>query len=440
MQREIYAGLEITENEIRFIVGRYRPNGIMTVIYKEREKGRWLDQDDTILNDKQVTQIVNRWINGFQSKFKQKLNAISLVCPSKTIISKSAIPNITLTPDSSAKKVSPDDIKLLQSKAKEVCFEGDRIVLNVKPIYYVVDNQIVGNQPPLGRTCKFLSMKARVYTIDKKVYNSHRAIITQCDKEILNSTFSAYTLAKQVVPSKDFANNSVVINWAKEGVEISFFAKETLMKSLVLKHGVNYIIDNVANRMGSKKEVANKYLFKLLDFNKGMEDENTVYRKFDQQNRMPLEFKGKDLTKHFVNEIYGIIDKIDILISREFSELRNVHFKIFHTGNIVEVAGFDSLLRRSQFNDVNSIYFSRITGASEIWSTSLCGAIKWISQLNKMKETINTSVGQLQNVTLLEHRQRLVLNMQKQVSARQPNYQNNSNFMPQNGMIKTQVR
>ncbi|AGR41473.1 cell division protein FtsA [Spiroplasma taiwanense] len=436
MQTEIYAVLQVTKKDIRFVVGKYKINTGLKVIFKEKISGNWLTNEDEIIDPNQISHRLSKIIHKFNTTFQQKIERISIVYPTLTMQIKDAIATEFI--NSADFVIKEENIKTLYSTARKIIYDDKHVVINIKPYLFTLDNVTQMGTVPLNHRAKNIVMKAKVYTISKKVKESFNQILKSLKLEELISTNELYALARQSNSDQTFRQNFAIINWDWEKTDIGYFSKETLAKKDTINFGIKNIIQNVAERMQAKFDIAEKYLFKILDFSSNTLDDTVVYRKYISSKGFNYELRSKDLKNIILEEINSIIDKSDILIKREFERIKN--FQIHHTGKVTTIAGFEKILFRSQFKDVCQIYFSLVTGASEIWTTAICGMIKCAHIANKNNKEIKTSTFSISKSELIRDiennqlRNKIVNNNQRIVS----NFQNNRNIPQQNGIINTQ--
>ncbi|WP_339023093.1 hypothetical protein [Spiroplasma endosymbiont of Crioceris asparagi] len=393
MKSEIYAALQITKKEIRFIVGKYRPNFGLKVIYKENtvQKGMsWLNDKDEVKDVNLVSHRVKKMINNFETTFKQKLENIISVLPTKTLKIKDANPSIF---DNSRDRrvVSRDDIAKLANEAKKANYEENRSIVQNKVLYYVINEMSKSYKAPLGELVNSLSMVSKLYTIENAVIKSHNEVIKQANKEVLSTMLENYSLAKQVINQEEFGKTNALVNWDNEKVNIGFYSEGVLIRDLQIDFGVDDIINKVASKLNCKKDVCKKYLNSFINFSNDEFNNEVIYRKYVTANKQTLELTLAQLKEIFKAEINEIIYKIDNQIIKFFKNV-NKSFKVFYTGEATEIAGFENLLSVSDLQNQSYIYFSRIFGAKEMWTITLAGAVKNLHKINKTKVNFKTSV------------------------------------------------
>ncbi|AKX33905.1 cell division protein FtsA [Spiroplasma litorale] len=388
MYKEVYGVIEITQNEIKFAVGVFRDNRGLKVIFKERIKGNWLTEDDEIIDVNRVSQRLKKLINSYNISFRDKIKRVSVIFPSKTLQIKDSTSNVFLNHPENI--VRHEHINNLYRDANRINFDDRNVVINIKPYLFYLNNQIQTGVVPLNATnVSSITMMAKIYTVSKKVHNSFVELLKNLEVEKLIFSTDVYSIARQINSEISFKENFVTINWGWNTVDIGYFCKEALVKKESINSGIKNIIDSLSKRINSKFEVANKYIFKLLDFSTNNNSDSTIYRKYVNSEKRLSELTAEQIKNAVLEEINWIIDKADSCIEKEFKESKN--FKIHHVGKMTEIAGFEKILQRSKFKSISSVYYSLVTGASEIWLTSICGMIKLSRINNKNSSEILTS-------------------------------------------------
>ncbi|AUB31878.1 hypothetical protein [Spiroplasma floricola] len=389
MYNETYAAIEISKKYIKFVVGKYKQHIGLKIVFKEREKskGNWLTENNDIVDTNLVAHRLIKMINKYESMYKEKIRRVSVIYPTGTLQIKEASPSIFIeTPD---KVIRSEHIRTLYKNAKKVIFNDNQIVTNIKPYEFRINNSHSVAKPPVNIKANLLSMNAKVYTAEKHVVDSFDRVLKTLNIEKLTVASQLYSLAKQCNDGLNFRHTFALINWDWDCVDIGYFSRETLVKKETLSFGIKHIIENLANKMAAKFDISNKYIFKLLNFSSTTLDNIVIYRKYIASEKRTYELKTIDIKKLLLEELNSVIDKVDVLIEREMSAVKN--FKVYHTGKITEIAGFEKILLRSKHKNISEAYYSLITGASEIWTTALCGIIKHSRAINKNQKEIRTS-------------------------------------------------
>ncbi|WP_338984633.1 hypothetical protein [Spiroplasma endosymbiont of Diplazon laetatorius] len=471
MQNETYAVIEISKKYIKFAVGKYKKNIGLKVVFKDREKNKvsWLTENNDIVDTNIVSHRLARMINKYESIYKEKIERVSIVYPTGSLQIKDASPSVFVeNPD---KVIRPEHIKTLYKHSRKVVYDENLVVTNIKPYEFKLNNFHSVAKPPIGIKANIVSMNAKVYTTERHIVESFDKVIKNLGIEKLVVASHLYTLAKQCSDGLNFRDTFALINWNWDCIDIGFFSRETLVKKQTINFGIKNIIENVATQMAAKFDIADKYIFKLLNFSSSTLDNTVIYRKYLANEKRTYELRAIDLKNILLEEMNAVIDKADVLISREMQNVKN--FKVYHTGKITEIAGFEKILLRSNYKNISEIYYSLVTGASEIWTTSLCGMIKHSRAVNKTQKEIKTSTAiypnpkmvvapQVQQQPIMQGRpavQNVPMAQQNRLMAQQgfaqqnqranyqqmnhqqmmfqQNYQNNENYL-KNGIINTQ--
>ncbi|QGS52159.1 hypothetical protein [Spiroplasma tabanidicola] len=407
MENEIYAVVEITKKDIRFIVGKYRNNLGLKVIFKERVKGNWLNENDEVLDINSAKQHLSKLIRKYENTYNEKIINVGIVYPIKTL--KIAQTNLHIIIDNDKKIITHEHIKKLYKDAVVINENENTVVINVRPYEYVLNNKDRRNSINVGMIANSVAMYAKAYTLDKKVVDSHMEVVQKCEKNILAKYIQTYALAKQCIEEKNFKEPSALVDWNIKTLEIGFFAKETLVKKISKPIGIDKIFSNIAKKIYAKNKVVETYIFKMLNFKSTKNDDLIIYRKYISSEKRTLEISIKQLKDLFLEEMNYIIDLIDLEIQNEFiTKVRD--FKVFFNGKVTEISGFDKMISRSNFKNKVFIYYSLVTGANEIWTSSLCGAIKSCHDVNKNAQIFKTSTIEYSKV---EKHQQLMQNNQQ---------------------------
>ncbi|AGR42337.1 cell division protein FtsA [Spiroplasma diminutum] len=466
MQNETYAVIEITKKYIKFAVGKYKKNMGLKVVFKEREKTKnsWLTEKNDIVDTNIVSHRLNKMINKYESMFKEKIKRVSVIYPTASMQIKDSSSSLYI--DNPDKIIRKEHLTILCKDAKRVVFEDNLVFANMKPYEFRINNSQSFANMPYGAKAELVSMNAKVYAAERHVVDSFNKVLKSLELETITASSQMFTLAKQCGDGLNFRNTFALINWDWDSIDIGFFSRETLVKKEVINFGIKDIIENLSAKMYSKFDIADKYIFKLLDFSSNRLDNNVMYRKYIASERKIFELKAIDLKHMLLEELNAVIDKSDVLISREMNNIRN--FKVYHTGKITEIAGFEKILLRSNYKNISEIYYSLVTGASQIWTTSLCGMMKHLHLTNKNLKEIKTSTeiylnsehpanrveaqqmvypNQVRPNQHLQQTQQFRPNVQQnyqqsnQYSPQmmvQQNYQKNENYL-KNGIINTQT-
>ncbi|QEH62104.1 cell division protein FtsA [Spiroplasma chinense] len=386
---EIYATVEITKTEIRFLVGKFRTGTLgLRVIFKDRKKGHWLTDNDEVLDTSAVARHLKKMITAFETSFDEKIVRVSVVFPTNTLTIKRVYS--TVFTDRNNYIVTNDDRNALYRDAKEKCKNIKQEVVVLRPSCFKLDGVQEKSNLLIGIKARFIEMESYVYLIDKKVFSSHKEVVKKAEKELHLYNIQNYSLARQCLTEKEFKRIFALTNWDNEKIDIGFFSRETLMKKITLPYGVKDLVNSLAVRLDAKYDTAEKYLLKLINFSTDAIDQVPIYRKYIARERKTFELNFLQIKKMIEEEIVKLIAKVDNEIGKELQN--NIALcNIYHSGKITEIAGFKELIKKSRYSRQSLIYYSMVKGANEIWTTAICGSMVTAHQQNKASSVLKTS-------------------------------------------------
>lgn len=396
MLTEIYATLEIRKKEMRFVVIRYRQKST-TVIFKEKIAGEWLTEGDLVCDTKFAAQKLKRKIEEFERNFSMTIKNIILILPSRTLQILDREEKLAL--NNSVPISDPTITEILTNLSRNNQLINQENVI-FRPYNYIIQNGVEGSQPPIGLRSDNLTVKAKIYSIDKNVNDSHAEVVTLAKKEVLGKTVDMFALGKAIVSAEEFRNTFALVNWGYENTKIGYYAKEALNRVAKIDVGLSTLIKNVATKVALKPRDVEKYFFKLIDCsNDALSHDDLVLRKYSPSKQKTIVLNATQLRQMIVQELTTYINELDREIAREIPP--TINYKVYYTGRATDIPGFIDILGSSFLKERTGIYYSTVMGASENWVTTSIGAFQQKRLENKQHpQYVATSLGILDKKAL----------------------------------------
>ncbi|WP_338982987.1 hypothetical protein [Spiroplasma endosymbiont of Othius punctulatus] len=390
MNHEIYASLQVTKKEIRFVVLKYRSGLGAKLFFKEIIKGEWLGENDEVLNFKEVGKIVKKSIHTFENQFKGiKLEKVNLILPTKTLKIEAINSDLFLN-QFEIRLITENEVNALFAKVKQDASAKmlKREIVNIKPISFVVNGNKQVSKPPINVKVQGFGIKAQVFSVAKEVIDSHKKVIFEAGKDLLKIEFENISIAKKIV-KMGTPNPTAIVNWSESKREISYAFNDTVINFGRSSFGIDTIIDKFSNETGIKTQKATEYIYSILNLSNDNNANEMLYRKYISATKTTIEYTRGELKNILISLFKIELEKIELEIKNEFKDKVKV-FDVIFIGDILNVPGVSTILSNSKFDKI-SIFNTRSVGQIEYWTSAHVGIATILHNKNKNSSFKRTS-------------------------------------------------
>jgi len=359
MIKQIYASLEISEREVRILVGEYF-NTRFNILKLSKAPIEGI-KEFRINNPDSVIKAINTCLEDIKAKLGTKLEKVILLVPPYKF---KRIPlRVNVVPESG--KLKKSDIARAITHTLETEVDSELMVVNRIPIKYSI-NGISYLRIPEDEITDEVIVDIDLLCAQKDLIYSYAQIVEKCGLEILDICLTNYASCKEgVLIEQSLNKNIVLIEINGSYCNLSLLSKGKLYNSEVVYNGIDSIISTV------KTEFSLPYntLLRLIKYNGGSDDNEDIIFAYNKDGK-EVSITNKDLN-----------DFISIPVKKLISDLTQICKPILESGDtmfVIEGEGADMVLLADKLKEETNaeikIYHPDTLGVRESNLISLLGS------------------------------------------------------------------
>ncbi len=365
-EKQVLAALEITDHEIRLLVGEYyntRVNVLRTEIVPNTGMDGLAIKNRTI-----VVNAIKEAINNASKALKVKIEKVLLLIPSYRF-SKESI-RLSKEIDNYNQTVTIEDIQTLIRKGYTHPVGEDQVLINWVPVKYYT-NRIAFKKPPIDENCNILEIEMDLLSADKLIAYDYTSAIEQAGIGVVDICLDCYACAKETsLFEKSVENPTILIMVEGQATTLGFIKGGKLEACKLLNEGYSLWEKIVSQRYNVSTSIVDKLIFQNVNLAVQSNDNSPIYL-WKKDDNKTLQISEKELQdtikpalKHWAQEIKD--SAIDLM------KIKGVN--ILLCGKGAELDGLDSYLSRCLEIEAKTYYPDTI-GAKESYWSGLLGAI-----------------------------------------------------------------
>ena len=419
--QELYVVCQIEDFSLKVMVNNYVNNQIQ-VLYKETIDTEQFSENGVIINPLVTGKILRQVINKINKTLNIKVQRIALTLPSNSlkIYQSQALldfkdPNHIITNEDCSKVIE---------MAKNISIDSSEVICLTKPYNFKVDHSLGSDQLPVTKKGQVIHVDALVYSLPKTLYNSHLAVLTNAQTELLTVTLDQFALVCNL-KNNDFSRNTVLIDWNVNSTKISVFSNSVLFATTNIKIGWNQIIQSLMKQMHCGYDKAEKYLQKIINISSNYLCDVVVDKYIDNQTKTIVRLTKTDLQTTVKKQINEIIACIEYFLD-EISNNNSADMDIMFTGVTIGLCGFANYFKtHSKLKEVKYLINQTPGAYSHQWTT-LIGNTHYQHLVNVFSNNYISSICKPEIVSKLNHYTEPTTYDNKHYNSPfQPNYQYN---------------
>ncbi|TXT19040.1 MAG: cell division protein FtsA [Erysipelotrichaceae bacterium] len=251
--QNIYAALELTDHEIRLVVGQFH-NQRLTVMKVERVvSGGILNQN--IVDQNAIVNALKKAIDNASKNIGFPIKAVILALPSASMHRFNQKVNMQVKD-----RVTSIDIQNAVRKAIKTPLPEHLEIVNVI-INKCIVNGISLRRLPIDETCDSFIADVDLMCADKSLVYQYASIVEKAGLEITEISLDGFAIGKEAsLFEKSLDHYIVLMKIERQSTALSLFAKGKLMSTEVIKEGTAQMIQAISEKHHLPIEVADRLL------------------------------------------------------------------------------------------------------------------------------------------------------------------------------------
>jgi len=251
MSKNIFTAIDIGEKNIKVVVANYA-YGQISVCATSMVRTQGINNGE-ISNKKELLQSLELAIGPIKEQGYDVSKAL-LVLPSSQM--KIYRKRSTIDIVAQDHRVTSRDIKELRQTFQRSTIPLDEMIVNIIPLHYLLDDQLINDGSPVGLTASKVQFDATVVTLPKSIARGYVDIIQELDIEVIDAIVSTYALYSVVPTLKQKAEGCVIVDIGAKNTAIADISNNQVLRIEQFNFGGQYISNLIAREFGVTLEIA----------------------------------------------------------------------------------------------------------------------------------------------------------------------------------------
>lgn len=244
MDKQIFAALEITDHEIRLIVGEFF-NTRFNIIKVERVLYTGLN-NYKVESEEKVVAAIKKAVNNAARKIGAPIEKVLLAIPSVNVHRYPL--KVTTKIDSIDNVVTSYDIQRARKKAASTKIDDQLALIQTVCVKYTC-NGIATRRIPLNEKCDMLTVDIDLLCVDREIAFGLVSCVEKAGLEVLDVCLDSFAIAKEAAMfEQTVGQNVLMLNLTRENSTLALLAKGKLIHCDVLTHGLNNWIEEIQEK------------------------------------------------------------------------------------------------------------------------------------------------------------------------------------------------
>lgn len=272
-ERQILAALEITDHDVRLLVGEYhdtRVNVLRTEIVPMKAMDGFAIKNPSALSEA-IKTAAKRASDAIGMQIKRVLVAI----PSYRVMKNNI--RISMGIDNYERKVKIEDLQALVRKGYTYPMPEDKALINWMPLKYYT-NRIAFKRMPLDEPCDLLEAELDLYGADKFTSYDYARAVDAAGLEIVDVCLDIYAVAKEAALFELSVNKPVVVaDIEHERTTLAILHNGRIEATKLLETGYGDWEAAMTKTYPISEEVAHKLIFQNADLSNHLPEDTPVH-------------------------------------------------------------------------------------------------------------------------------------------------------------------
>lgn len=375
-KKEIYASIEITDHEVKLIVGEFCETRF-NVLRVDRTGITGVDHKK-IIDEQNVVNGIIKLLKQEQEVLGYKIERVLLAIPSIHMARHTR--RVQVIPQVSSKRVRLSDIQAGLNEAITFKPEPQLELVNVGCIKYIT-NGITSRKMPIDEACDVMTMNVDLLYADKETVYSYARCIERAGLEILDVCLDSYAIAQEAAVFEQTVDKYVLLmDVARQNTTLSLFTHGRLVNCEVLDSGYGNWLQPICENEKLSEDVAFRLIQNNCSFLEKEVSDSVIY--IWSENGEPKQLTERQVYKAVLP---GIENWIQLINDACAPIIENGNVRYLLVGEGFEIQGLEDLI--SKLNAPSQVYIPQTIGARDCSLVTCLGLFySWREQLNIRKD------------------------------------------------------
>lgn len=243
------AAIEISSNQIKLVVG-YVLDGQVFVLYTLSKPTNGLVSNGKVIDPESLSKEIAKIVDIYdgQAKLKIKIEEILLILPpcGLAIFQSQNMTNVV----SDEIKVTNIDIANLYAIIKNGKLPVENVLIDIVPFTFMLDNNRIYSQPPLGETSRTVKVNARVHTLPPSVSDGYFAATHLANLKVIHSIIAPFAASELLDSYQETPSDYFIVDIGSQLTSVSLIGRKQLFASRTFSFGGDNITRRIATEFG----------------------------------------------------------------------------------------------------------------------------------------------------------------------------------------------
>lgn len=370
-KKEIYASIEITDHEIRLVVGEFYDTRF-NILRVERTGVTGVDHKEIVDEQKVVNSIIKA-VKQAEEALGYKIERVLLAIPSIRMHRYNR--RVQVIPIEGSRRIRLSDIQKGLNDAIGYKPEDDLELVNVGCIKYIT-NGITSRKMPLEETCDLMIMSVDLLYADKETVYSFARCVERAGLEILDICLDSYAIAQEAAVFEQTVDKYVVlVDVSRHNTTLSLFTHGKLVNCEILDHGYDLWMEKLCKETQLSKQIGYRLLQNTCHFKEDEALDSVIYIWSHEGEQHQI--TEKEVCRYVAPYVENWIQQINEVCT---PIVENGDVRYLLTGEGCEIQSIEQVLNR--LNAPWTIYVPQIFGARDCALVTCLGIFySWVEQL-----------------------------------------------------------
>lgn len=381
MNKKIYAALEITDSEVRILVGEFL-NGRLNLLRQDSVVNNTV-KGFKIVNKELLKQNIRKLIDNTSKNLEFSIERVILLLPPARFKRKNL--KVELESETGILKYSDVGSAITTAMSKEK--DETLVVANAVCNRYII-NGISYRKLPLKEKARTFIVDLDFLMIDKQLAYDYVMAVEESGVSVLDICLDLFAVCKEAsLFEKTIDQNIILIKGDYQNINLGLISKGQLLQCETLDFGVKGLVDKISKHFRvNPAQRAEKLLRHCVEIDSDKWNNRLVYLenyKYDKSG-VTVESLSNAILPLIQEYVFKIIETCKPI-------LESGPTTIELTGELAKVSAFVELFKKSLECDLK-IYIPETIGARDAKLTSLLGSIYAFKDMIDIKQNKLISV------------------------------------------------
>lgn len=272
-EKQILAALEITDHEIRLLVGEFF-NTRLNIIRTERVENKGMD-GLAVKNPKEVILAIRKAVDQASNQMGTRIERVLLCIPSYRT-KKDSI-RLSKQIDNYDRKVTLDDVQTLIRKGYATLPPSDMALVNWMCTRYIT-NGISTRRVPIDEVCDLFDIDMDLLYADKMTTYDYASVVESAGLEIIDICLDSYAVCKEVAIFEQTMHQNVIsMQIEHDRTTLSVIVNGSIEATKIVNRGYGEWEQALMHQYEVTQAIAHKLLLQNMDVNQQNPSATPVY-------------------------------------------------------------------------------------------------------------------------------------------------------------------